>query len=338
MTRPERSASLPAARLRNPLQRTVLVAAALLCASACAVAQSWPARPVTLLVPFPPGGAVDASARFLTEPLGKLLGQAVVVDNRAGAAGNIGYGIVARAPRDGHTVLVGYSATTACSPALYPNLTWDPLRDFAPVAMVAVSSLVLTVPANFPAKTLPEFFAYAKQHPGEINYGTSGVGSLAHIATEMIAQQSGTKLVHVPFKGTGDLMPSLLSGQIQLSLQGPPAIRQHVQSGKLKALAVTSAARDPILPDVPAASEAGLPGFAVEGWMGLFVPAGTPAATIAKLSEAVKRATDQPEVRERAQGAGVDVRYLGPDAMAARVRKDIEDCRNTIRSANIKLE
>lgn len=328
----------PFVRPRRALLRKGLAATFLVCACSLAQSQAWPAKPVTVLVPFPPGGAVDASARFLTEPLTRLLGQAVVVDNRAGAAGNIGYGVVARAPKDGHTVLMGYSATTACSPALYPNLGWDPLKDFAPVAMVAVSSLVLTVPPDFPAKTLPEFLAHAKKHPGEINYGTSGVGSLAHIASEMVAQQGGVKMVHVPFNGTGDLMPSLLSGRIQLSLQGPPAVKQHVQNGKLKALAVTSATRDPILPEVPTVSESGLPGYAVEGWMGLFVPAGTPAATIAKLADAVKRATEQPEVRQRAQAAGVDVRYLGPDAMAARVKKDIDECRATIKEANIKLE
>jgi tripartite-type tricarboxylate transporter receptor subunit TctC len=338
MKQRQQSAGAPAVRGGRSILLQGIAITALLCVSSWAAAQSWPSKTVTILVPFPPGGAVDASARFLGEPLTKVLGESVVIENRAGAAGNIGYGVVARAPKDGHTLLMGYSATTACSPALYPNLGWDPVKDFAPVAMVAVSSLVLTVPSNSPANTLPEFLAYAKLHPGEINYGTSGVGSLAHIASEMIAQQGGVKMVHVPFKGTGDLMPSLLAGRIQLSLQGPPAVKQFVQNGRLKALAVTSAARDPIMPDVPTASESGLPGFAVEGWMGLFVPAGTPSATIAKLSDAVKRATEEPEVRQRAHTVGVDVRYLGPEAMAARVRKDIEDCRKTIRSANIRLE
>jgi tripartite-type tricarboxylate transporter receptor subunit TctC len=324
-------------RSPHSMLRRTLLATAVLCASVAAGAQSWPTKPVTLMVPFAPGGSVDQAGRLMADSLTRILGQPFVVDNRPGAAGNIAYAMVARAPKDGSSVLVTYSATTSCSPALYHKLNWDPVKDLTPVGMVMVSSVVFAVPASLPVNTLPEFVAYLKQHPGELNFGSSGIGSQAHIVGEMFQQETGTKIVHVPFKGSGDLMPSLLSGRIQMAVATPSAVLPFLQAGKLKALAVTSSSRDPILPQVPTATELGIP-VVNEGWIGLALPAGTPSQVISRLSVALKSMTDSPEFRQHAKAAGLEVQYLAPEATAARVRKDIADCGTAVRQAGITLD
>lgn len=311
---------------------------ALLCACAAVSAQSYPSKPVSLIVPFAPGGAVDQAGRLIAEPLSRLLGQPFVVENRPGAAGVIAHGAVARAPKDGYSVLVAYSTTNACSPGLYSKLAWDPVKDFTPIGMMAVSSVMITVPAALPVKTLRDFVSYVKQHPGEINYGSAGVGSQAHIVAEMFAQKTGLKMVHVPYKGSGDLMPGLLSGTIQMAVATPVSIMQQVNAGKLKALAVTSMSRDPAMPDVPTVDEAAVPGFDSEAWVGLFVPAGTPAPVAAKLADALKRATELPDFRQRITAAGFQPRYLAPEPMGAKLRSEIAECTTTARNAGIRLD
>lgn len=318
--------------------RHALLAAALLGAAGLAGAQAWPAKPVTLVVPFAPGGSVDHAGRILAEPLGRLLGQPVVVDNRAGAAGTIGYGAVARASKDGYTILVGYNATNACSQALFPKLAWDPVKDFTPIGMMTVASVAIAVPAALPVQTLPEFITYLKQNPGKFNYGSSGIGSQAHVVGEMFLQKTGTKMVHVPFKGAGDLMPSLLSGTIQMAVATGSAILPQVAAGKLKALAVTGMTRDPLLPNVPTANEAGVPGFDVEGWYALFAPAGTPPEALAKLTDALRRVTEQADYRQRAAAAGMEVRYAPPDGVAAKLARETQECTATVRAAGIRLD
>ncbi len=301
-------------------------------------AQTYPAKPVVMVVPFSAGGTVDPSARLLADALSKLLGQAFVVEDRPGASGNIAYGDIARAPKDGYRALIAYSATTACSPALFADLSWDPQRDFTPVAMYAVSPLMISVNPSLPVNTLAELVAYLKQHPGEVAFGSSGIGSIAHIDTEKFLMATGTKMLHVPYKGSGALTPDLLSGRIQFSLMGTPGVKQLARTGKLKALAVASLSRDPVMPEVPTATEAGVPGFVSEGWLGVFVPAGTPAPVVATLADAIKRATATPDFQQRAETVGVDVAYLGPQETAARVAKDIEDCTATIKTVGIKLQ
>jgi tripartite-type tricarboxylate transporter receptor subunit TctC len=316
----------------------IVIAAVIVFAPISAGAQSYPARPVTMVVPFAPGGAVDVSARLIAEPMGKLLGQQVIVDNRAGASGNIGYAVVARAPKDGYSVLVGYSSTHACNPVLYSNLTWDPQKDFMPIGMFAVSTLLITLNPSVPARTLPELIAYMKANPNKISYGSSGMGSLVHITGEIFQQKTGTKMVHVPYKGQGQVLTDLLSGQVQLTFGGPPTVMQYVQTGKLRAIATTSLTRLPSLPDVPTANESGVAGMEVEGWMGLFVPAGTPPQAVATLVDALKRSTERPDIQQRTRATGLEPGFLGPEGVVARVRREADECKTVVRNAGIRLE
>lgn len=317
--------------------RKLALAAALLYGTV-AGAQNLPAKPISLIVPNPPGGLVDASARIVSEPLGRLLNHSVVVDNRPGGSGNIAYNAVARSAPDGATLLVSYSAYHTGNPALMRKLSWDPVKDFAPVALLTAATNVIAVHPSLPVNNLQELIAYLKKHPGTVNYASQGNGSLSHIGTELFKQQTGTEIVHVPYKGSGQAIQDVLAGQVQLFITTPPSVMQHVQTGKLKALAIAGKSRHPMMPTVPTTAEAGLPGFELEAWVALFAPAGTPAALVSKLSQEVKHASELPEAKERAAAQGVELRYLPPDALAALLRKEIDYWGNVIRKANITLD
>ncbi|WP_096697493.1 tripartite tricarboxylate transporter substrate binding protein [Polaromonas sp. AER18D-145] len=316
-----------------------LLTTAALCLGTLAMAQdAYPSKPITLIVPNPPGGFVDASARLLSEPLGRVANQSVVVDNRGGGSGNIAYQAVARAKPDGYTLLVSYSAYHVGNPALTPNLPWDPIKDFAPVALLTVATNVMAVHPSVPANNLKEFIAYVKQNPGKLNYASQGTGSLSHIGTEVFKQQTGTFMTHIPYRGSGPAVQDVLSGQVQVFITTPPSVMGHVQAGKLKAFAVTGDKRSPQMPQIPTTAEAGLPGFKLEAWVGLFAPAGTPPAVIAKLTADVKRALELPEVKTRADAAGIELRYQGPDALAQLVKSDLAYWSKTIKAAGIKAD
>ena len=312
-------------------------AVALMVTSAAALAQPYPARPVALVVPNPPGGVVDTSARLVAEPLAKLLGQSVVVDNRPGGSGNIAYQLVARAPKDGYLLLASYSAYHVANPALTPKLPWEQ-KDFAPVALVTAANNVITVHPSVPASNLTDFVAYLKKNPGKLNYASQGNGSLSHIGTALFEQMTGTSMQHVPYKGSGAAIQDVLAGQVQVFITTPPSVMGHVQTGKLKALAVTGKTRNPMLPEVPTVAEAGLPGFELEAWVGIFAPAGTPAPVIAKLTEDIKRALDQPDTKQRAAAAGVELRYAGPEALAALVQRETDYWGKLLKARNITAE
>ncbi len=313
--------------------------AAALCLGTLAMAQdAYPSKPVTLVVPNPPGGFVDASARLLSEPLGRVTGQSIVVDNRGGGSGNVAYQAVARAKPDGYTLLISYSAYHVGNPALAPNLPWDPVKDFAPVALLTVATNVVAVHPSVPANNLKEFITFVKQNPGKLNYASQGNGSLSHIGTEVFKQQTGTFMTHIPYRGSGPAVQDVLSGQVQVFITTPPSVMGHVQAGKLKAFAVTGDKRSPQMPQIPTTAEAGLPGFKLEAWVGLFAPAGTPPAVIAKLTADVKRAMEMPDVKTRADAAGVEIRYQGPDALAQLVKTDLTYWSKTIKAAGIKAD
>jgi tripartite-type tricarboxylate transporter receptor subunit TctC len=299
---------------------------------------AFPSKAITLIVPNPPGGFVDTSARLLSEPLGRVVGQPVVIDNRAGGSGNVAYNAVARARPDGYTLLISYSAYHVGNPALTPGLTWDPVKDFAPVALLTVATNVIAAHPSIPASNLKEFVAYLKANPGKINYASQGNGSLSHIGTEIFKQQTGAFMTHIPYRGSGPAVQDVLSGQVQVFITTPPSVMQHVQAGKLKAFAVTGSARQPLMPNVPTTAEAGMPGFKLEAWVALFAPAGTPTAVVAKLTGDVKKALELPEVKTRADAAGVEIRYQGPDALAKLVKSDLDYWSKTIKTAGIKLE
>lgn len=303
-----------------------------------AIAQSFPDHAITLIVPNPPGGLVDTSARLLSEPLGRLLNETVIVENKPGASGNTAYQFVAKAKPDGYTLLISYSGYHVGNPALMDKLPWDPLKDFAPIALLTVSTNVIAVHPSIPVNNLKELIAYAKANPGKLNYASQGNGSVSHIGTEIFKQTTGIEMVHVPYKGSGPAIQDVLAGQVQVFITTPPSVMQHVQSGKLKGLAVTGKTRHPSMPNVPTTAEAGLPSFQLESWVALYAPASTPAPVIAKLSEAVKKGLEQAEVKQRADTAGVEVRYLNPQQMDVLLKKELPYWNKVIKAANIKLD
>ena len=334
---------------KQTLQRTLLLPARVLGTAAVvatlaaasftgpALAQTFPVKPVTLVVPNPPGGFVDASARILSDSLAKVTGQAVIVDNREGGSGNVAYQYVARANADGYTLLNSYSAYHVGNPNLTPKLPWAQ-KDFVPVALITVATNVIAVHPSVPANTLSEFITYLKANPGKLSYASQGNGSLSHIGTEMFKLQTQTSMVHIPYRGSGPALQDVLSGQVQVFITTPPSVMGNVQVGKLKGLAVAGKSRHPGMPAVPTTSEAGLKGFELEAWVGIFAPAGTPPDIVSKLSGQIKAALELPETKTRADGAGVELRYLAPAALDALVKKDTEFWAKTIKTAGIKAE
>ena len=305
--------------------------------NAPAAAQGFPTKAITLIVPNPPGGVVDTSARLISEPLSKLLGQQVIVENKGGASGNIAYPLVTRAPKDGYTLLISYSAYHVGNPAMFAKLPWEQ-KELTPVALIATATNVIAAHPSVPANNLREFISYVKTQPGKINFASQGNGSLSHVGTALFEQTTQTDMVHVPYKGSGDAIRDVLGGQVQVFITTPPSVMSHIQAGKLKGFAVTSKTRHPMLPNIPTTAEAGLPGFELEAWVGLFAPAGTPPAVIVQLSEQVKKALEQPETRQRAASIGIEPRDLGPEELGALVKRDTDYWGNVIRSRNITAD
>lgn len=309
----------------------------LLLASSTALAQTLPSKPISLIVPNPPGGVVDTAARVVGQPLGQILKHTVIVDNRPGGSGNIAYQAVARSAPDGATLLVSYSAYHTANPSLFTKMPWAP-KDFTPVALLVTATNVVAVHPSVPANNLQELIAYLKKNPGKVTYASQGNGSLSHIGTELFKQQTGTDMLHVPYKGSGQAIADVLSGQVQVFITTPPSVMQHVQAGKLKALAIAGKTRHPMLPNVPTTAEAGLPDFTLEAWVGLFAPAATPPALVAKLSDSVKQALDTPEAKKQAAAQGVEVRYMDPAGLNTLVNTEIGYWNKVIKKANITLD
>ena len=305
--------------------------------TAHAQADNYPSKPITLVVPNPPGGLVDTSARLVSDPLAKLTGQSVVVDNKPGGSGNLAYSNVARSNKDGYTVLVSYSGYHIANPILMDKLPWE-LKDLTPIGLITVATNVIAVHPSIPVNTLKEFIAWAKQNPGKLNYASQGNGSVSHIGTEIFKQQTGVEMTHVPYKGSGQAIQDVLAGQVQVFITTPPSVMGHVVSGKLKALAVTGKTRHPQLPQVPTVAEAGLSGFELESWVALYVANGTPKEVVQKLSNDVKRAMEQADTKQRADAAGVEVRYLTPDATTKLLERDTASWAKAIKAANIKFD
>ena len=302
-----------------------------------AMAQAYPSKPITLIVPNPPGGFVDASARILSDSLAKVTSQSVVVDNRGGGSGNVAYQYVARANPDGYTLLNSYSAYHVGNPNLTPKLPWAQ-KDFVPVALITVATNVIAVHPSVPANNLGEFISYLKANPGKLSYASQGNGSLSHIGTEMFKLQTQTSMVHIPYRGSGPALQDVLSGQVQVFITTPPSVMGQVQVGKLKGLAVAGKTRHPGLPTVPTTTEAGLKGFELEAWVGIFAPAGTPPDVVNRLSGQIKAALELPETKTRADGAGIELRYMPPAALDELVKKESDFWAKTIKTAGIKAE
>lgn len=297
----------------------------------------YPTKPVTLVVPFVPGGMVDTSGRIIAEKLSEVTGQQFIVENRSGAAGSIGYSSVAKADPDGYTVLVGYSTTSACAPSVNPNLPWKP-DEFTPIASFAGFPLAITINPSIPARTLPELIEYLKAHGGEVSYGALGVGSQVHIATEMFKQMTGTDMVAVQYKGSGEVIADLLAGNVQFVFDALGPYRQHIAEGTLISIAVADTQRDPGSPDLPTFAEAGLPGLIQTGFMPLYVPAGTDPAIVAKLSAAVEAASHDEAFREKVTSVKLNNSYRSPDDLNTLLTQMSAECADVVQKAGIKVE
>ena len=306
-------------------RRTLLTSLAMATAGAlplAAAAQDYPTKPVTIVVPFSAGGTTDILARIVGQGLTTELGQSFVVDNRAGAGGNIGASLAAKAPADGYTLFMGTVGTHAINQALYKKMPFDPVKDFAPLSRVATVPNLLVAHPSQPYKTVKELIAYAKANPGKVTYGSPGSGASPHVSGDLFKSMTGTDLLHVPYKGSAPAMTDLLGGQISIMFDNMPSAIQHVRSGKLRPIAVTTAKRSPELPDVPTIAEAGVPGYEAMSWFGMFAPAATPQPLLDKLNAALVKVLNQPDVKKKIAEQGGDVVAETPAQFAAFIKSE----------------
>ena len=300
---------------------------------------AWPAKPIRLVVPFPAGGATDLIARAIAQVLGSGLGQPIVVDNRPGAGGTLGSSEVAKAAPDGHTLLMATSSTHSIAPHLNPNLPYRVDSDFTPVAWVANATNIVLVPKDLPVASIKELIAYAKARPGQLNYASSGNGTIVNLTAEAFKAQAGVFIVHIPYRGTALAIPDLVSGKVQLLFDSIVSGLPHVKDGKLKALAVTSAKRSALVPELPTVAESGLPGFESDTWFGVYGPRGLPTAIANRVADELQQAMRKPDVAERLARLGAEpVVDAGPAKFAAMVKADSARWATLIRDRKITLE
>lgn len=322
------------------MRRLVVVVGCLvsgLCGFA-ATAQNYPAKPIRIIVTFPPGGPSDFVARSLGQKLTGAWGQQVVVDNRGGAGGVVGVEAAARASPDGYTLLQGQSGGMSINPALLAKLSYDPFRDFAPITMLVVNAQMLVAHPSLPVKTVKELVALAKRRPGQINYASAGYGSAQHLGMEMLKVMTEINLVHVPYKGGTPALVDLFSGQVSLQFTSMPAVLPHVKTGKLKGIAVGSPKRSPAAPDIPTVAEAGVPGFEYVAWYGLFAPAATPQGIISQINTQVVKALSDRDLSQRLASQGAEPSPGTPEGLAKYLREDHERWKKVIKAANIRLD
>jgi tripartite-type tricarboxylate transporter receptor subunit TctC len=303
-----------------------------------AASQDYPVKPVRVIVPFAPGGITDNSVRAISDKLSARLGQQVVIENRPGAAGNIGTAAVAQAAPDGYTLVLGYDGTFAINPHVFPKMPFDGFRDFAPIGRLGDATLILVAHPSIHVRNLGELIALAKQKPGALSFGSAGTGTTGHVAMELLCQQLGLNIVHVPYKGGGPAMLDVVSGQIPLVSTFIAAAAQHVKQGRVVALGVSSGKRDPALPDTPTFSEGGASGYAVTSWLGLLAPAKTPRAIIDRVNREIEGVMADPETRERYATLGIVPNPSSTDAFAALIRSDFERWGKVVKQAGIKIE
>ena len=303
-----------------------------------AAAQAYPAKPLRLIVTFAAGGGADFAARALAPKLGEALGQPVVVDNRPGANGALGADLVAKAAPDGYTLLLGAAGTLVVAPHLGANMPFDPMKDLAPVGLVAVSPFVVTLHPSIQANSVRELIALAKASPGKINYGTSGTGGSPQLATELFKSMTGVNMVHVPYKGLAPALTDLIGGQIQVVFADVGLVKGHIAGGKLKGLAVTSATRTAAMPELPTVAEAGVPGYAAGTWYGILVPAGTPPDIVARLSADTRRALAFAEVRASFVSQGMEPAASTPEQFSGYLRDEYAKWGRLIRDTGIKAQ
>ncbi|ARP84737.1 ABC transporter substrate-binding protein [Bordetella genomosp. 8] len=320
----------------RPLRRLLLAAG--LCALAfgpMAAHAAYPDRPITLIVSAAPGGTTDIAARLIAQPLAKALGQSVVVENKPGASGSIAAQAVSRAAPDGYTLLLQYSGYQVITPLITQGLNWDPIKSFAPVANILSAPQVVVVRPTLPIKTMKELVDYAKAHPGELNYASSGNGSLQQVATELLNQMAGIKTTHIPYKGTGPALADLLSGSVDMTITTPPPLLGQIAAGKLQPLAVTGKSRLESLPNVPTAAEAGYPDLLVSSWFAMYAPAGTPKEVIGKLSGEIEKIMKTDEFRKKAAEQGAEADFMGPEQLGKYTQEELVRYKTVVEKAHI---
>lgn len=318
---------------------TPRLAAALLAVSAgAAIAQTYPVKPVRMIVPFPAGGATDIVGRLIAQKLSETWSQQVIVDNRGGAGGTIGSDVAAKSAPDGYTILVATSSTHAIAPSLYSKLPYDPVRDFAPVTLIASATILLAVHPSVPASNVRELIALAKRQPQALSFASSGNGGISHLIGEQFKSMAGVQMLHVPYKGDTPALVDLVSGQVSLMFGTAVSFLPYVKAGRLKALAVTNPKRSPVVPDIPTVAESGLPGFEALQWFGIFAPAGTPKDIVARLNADIVKILRQPDVRERLTSLGADVVGNTPEQFAAFLKADAAKWARIVKESGAKID
>jgi tripartite-type tricarboxylate transporter receptor subunit TctC len=325
-----------------PAWKRMLCAAAIILALPClsqqARAQTYPNRPITLVIPFAPGGSTSIVGRVIADKMAQLLGQGIVIENRPGAGGTAGSRSVARSDPDGYTLLLGYTGTLAIGPSLYKNVGYDPRKDFAPIGMIGNAPSALVVHPSFPPKTVAELIAYAKAHPGEVNFGSAGVGSVNHITGEYFARAAGITLTHIPYKGTGPALTDLLGDHIPMALAPIPPVHGNVSAGLLRALAVTGKTRNSLMPEVPTLAESGLNGFEASLYYGLVAPAGTPKPIIERLNKELQAALASDEVKQQLGADGTEITPGTPEDYADFIDKDEKKWAQLVKDSGVEPE
>jgi len=315
-----------------------LATVGLLFAASWVAAQSYPAKPIRIIVPFPAGGIADLFGRVIGQKFSESWGQPVVVDNRPGAGGNIGAEIVAKSPPDGYTLVTGSIGTHAVNVSLFSKLPYDPIRDFAPVSLIMEAEGLLVVHPSVPAKTVKELIALARSRPGQLSYASAGHGTAAHLAGELFKSMAKVDMVHVPYKGNVPAITDLIAGQTSLLFATMPTVLPQVQAGRLRALAVTSSARSPAAPELPTIAEAALPGYSVTNWIGVFAPAGTPREIILKLNAEIVRTMQAPDIQKRLLNEGAKFTPWSPDQFASFVKAELAKWAKVVKEAGIRVD
>ncbi len=301
-------------------------------------AQSFPSKPVKLVVPFPPGGSLDAAGRAIADKLTQMWGQSVVVENKPGAGGNIGADFVAKSPADGYTVVMGALSTHAVNPSLYPKMPYDAAKDFAPISLVAITPNVLVVNPSLPVNSVKDLIAYAKANPGKLSFGSGSNGSAGHLAGELFKVDTGTDMVHIPFKGGAPALQALLAGDTQFMFDNLANSMPQVKAGKLKALAVTTAKRSSLVPELPTMAEAGVPGFDISTWFGIMAPAGTPPDVIAKWNADMVKVLNSPDMREKMTAQGAEPTPTTPAEFSAFIARELEKYARIVKASGAKVD
>jgi len=323
--------------MNTTLLKSVMLGAALLTAASTVAAQAYPTRPVRFVVPYAPGGSTDTLARSMGTKLSELLGQQVVVDNRPGANGDIGMTIVAKAPPDGYSIVLGYIANLGIGPSLYEKMPYDPIKDFASITQVAGASNIFVIHPSLPAKNFKEFVAYTKANPKKVSFASAGVASVGHLTGELLNDMAGIDMQHVPYKGSGQAISDLVGGHIKVMISGMASTLPHVRSGKLVGIVTTGLKRTPATQDIPTIAET-YPGFESSSWFGVLAPAGTPKPIVTRLNADIHKSLQDPAVAKRLAGVGFEITYGTPEQFTAYIKSEIKKWAKVVKASGAKPE